>query len=215
MKITADNARILPAFEDTEALAAIIETFTTSTAEKATATAETLINTFGSFKSVLEADRDALEKATTKATAEKIAALLPIFRTYQHREAGKQIVNRRELEQYCKSLLYGEKYERFVVICVNAQCRVLGHKVICEGSLSEVNAYPRKVVEAALNYNAHSVFFSHNHPGGTCSPSPEDIKSTLQLQNALKAIGIQTLDHMIIAGENAYSMAQHGDINFG
>ena len=84
------------------------------------------------------------------------------------------------------SLLMGERTERFYVISLNAQCKVLGVKKISEGSLSEVSAYPRMVAEAALNYNAHSVLLCHNHPGGTCCPSPEDIQSTIQLQRMLR-----------------------------
>ena len=90
--------------------------------------------------------------------------------------------------------------EEFWVICVNAQCRVLGQQLISTGSLSEVSAYPRLVMEAVLTYNAHSVFFCHNHPGGTCAPSQEDIASTLQLQRLLRGVDVMTLDHMIIAG---------------
>ena len=86
---------------------------------------------------------------------------------------------------------------------------------IASGSVSEVSAYPRLVMETVLDYNAHSVFFCHNHPGGTCAPSAEDISTTLQLQRLLGGVDVMVLDHMIIAGANAYSMAQHGDIEFG
>ena len=89
-----------------------------------------------------------------------------------------------------------------------------GYQQISEGSLSEVSAYPRRVAEVALNLNAHSVLLCHNHPGGTSSPSPEDITSTLQLQRLLKGIGITLLDHIIVAGNATYSMVQHGDISY-
>ena len=48
-------------------------------------------------------------------------------------------------------------------------------------------------METALNYNAHSVLLCHNHPGGTCAPSQEDIASTLQLQRLLNGVGILVL----------------------
>ena len=109
----------------------------------------------------------------------------------------------------------GERTERFHVIAMNARCHVLGCRKISEGSLSEVSAYPRSVAETVLNYNAHSVIFCHNHPGGTCAPSPKDIASTLQLQRMLNSMGIMVLDHIIVAGSEPYSMAQHGDIELG
>ena len=82
------------------------------------------------------------------------------------------------------------------------------------GSLSEVSAYPRLVLETALNYNAHSILLTHCHPGLTCAPSPEDISSTLQLQRLLNGVGILVLDHIIVAGNRTYSMIQHGDMDY-
>ena len=125
-----------------------------------------------------------------------------------------RIGNTREAENYCLSLLAGERLENFYVIALNAKCNVLGARRISTGSLSEVSAYPRLVMEIALNYNAHSVLLAHNHPGMTCSPSPEDISSTLQIQRLLNVVGILLLDHIITAGDRTYSMIQHGDIDY-
>ena len=129
-------------------------------------------------------------------------------------EKPTRIGNSRDASHYCLSLLEGERTERFYVICLNAQCNLLGRRRISEGTLSEVSAYPRSVVETALNYNAHSVLLCHNHPGGTCAPSREDIASTLQLQRILNALNILVLDHIIVAGNTTYSMIQHGDIDY-
>lgn len=179
-------------------------------------TATKLLDSFGSFKNVMEARPEALANVVTKATAAKLAAILPAARALiaAESEEPEQIGNVRELEAYCKALVMGERIEKFFVIAVNARCRVTGVRCIATGSLSEVSAYPRLVMEAALNYNAHSVFLCHNHPGGTCAPSSEDIASTLQLQRMLRSVGIMILDHMIVAGGSTYSMAQHSDVEF-
>ena len=108
----------------------------------------------------------------------------------------------------------GNRNEQFYVICLNAQCKIIGKRKISEGSLSEVSAYPRIVTETALNYNAHSVLLAHNHPGGTCAPSPEDITSTITIQKILNQLGILVLDHVIVANNKTYSMIQHGDIDY-
>lgn len=179
---------------------------------------ENLFATFGSFKGLLEARPEQLLKVpgVTKKVATLVAMIVPLAKVWERAnmaDAGA-ITNRREAEAYCRSILMGERKEHFYVIAVNAQCRIIGCKLISQGSLSEVSAYPRSVVEAALNMNAHSVFFSHNHPGATCAPSPEDIASTLQLQRLLGGLGIHVLDHIIVAGASCYSMAQHSDIEF-
>jgi len=180
--------------------------------------AHRLIDTFGSLKGVLEARPEQLMavEGIGKQAATLISMVVPLTRVW-HRcamEAPSRIGNSREAENYCLSILAGERTERFYVVSLNAKCNVLGRRKISEGSLSEVSAYPRMVMETALNYNAHSVLLCHNHPGGTCAPSPEDISSTIQLQRLLNGVGILVLDHIIVAGDRTYSMIQHGDIDY-
>ena len=190
----------------------------TNASDKAPQIAGELLDTFGSLKGVLEARPEQLRtiKGIGERTAALIGAVIPFVRVW-NREAMStpdRIGNSREAERYCLSLLAGRRTEAFYVVALNAQCKILGARQISEGSLSEVSAYPRMVMETALNYNAHSVLLCHNHPGGTCAPSPEDIASTLQLQRLLNGVGILVLDHIIIANDAAYSMIQHGDIDY-
>ena len=179
---------------------------------------ESLFDSFGSFKGVLEARPEQLMKlpGVTKKVATLVSMIAPLAKVWEraNMDDPERISNSREAEAYCRSLLLGERTEHFFVIGLNARCKVNGHQLISEGSLSEVSAYPRRVVETALNLNAHSVLLCHNHPGGTCAPSPEDIASTIQLQRVLKALGILLLDHVIVAANSTYSMVQHGDIDY-
>ena len=189
-----------------------------SPTDKAPDIAAALLNAFGSLKGVLEARPEQLRSVTGVGakTAALISAVVPLVRRWSRETmaAPDRIGNSREAESYCKSLLAGRRNEGFYVIALNAKCNILGTRMISEGSLSEVSAYPRMVMETALNYNAHSVLLSHNHPGGTCAPSPEDIASTLQLQRLLNGVGILVLDHIIVANDQTYSMIQHGDIDY-
>ncbi len=180
--------------------------------------AANLVYTFGTLPAVLSARPEQLRNV--EGMNDKLAAILGqqlgIIRAYTRAaEARKdRIGNSRDAESYCASLLRGERVERFYVVALNAQCKRLGNRCISTGSLSEVSAYPRLVVEAALNLNAHSVLLTHNHPGGTCAPSQEDIQSTLQLQKLLTGLGILVLDHIIVTDSGTYSMIEHGDIDY-
>ncbi len=180
--------------------------------------AHELLDEFGSLKSVLEARPEMLQKikGVGPQAATLISMVVPLTRVWNRcaMVVPDRIGNSREAEKYCKSILAGHRTERFYVVALNAQCKILGQRKISEGSLSEVSAYPRMVMETALNYNAHSVLLCHNHPGGTCAPSPEDISSTLQLQRLLNGVGILVLDHIIVAGTSTYSMIEHGDIDY-
>lgn len=212
----AENGGDMSGFSDTEILTHQIGLIRGT--DEAVTIAEELLDTFGSLKAVLEARPEQLQQVA--GVGARIASLIAsgreIAKAYQRSlsEHKARIGNSREAEAYCQSLLTGFQNERFYVVALNAQCQVLGRRKISEGSLSEVSAYPRMVMETALNYNAHSVLLTHNHPGGTCAPSPEDISSTLQLQRLLNGVGILVLDHIIVAGANTYSMIQHGDIDY-
>jgi DNA repair protein RadC len=203
-------------FEDHQILELLL--FYANTRSDTNPLAHELLNTFGSLKGVLEARPEQLlqVQGMNRTRAGLISMIIPLARVWQKCASGftQRIGNSREAESYCKSLLIGERLENFYVVALNAKCNVLGQRRISTGSLSEVSAYPRLVMETALNYNAHSVLLSHNHPGGTCAPSPEDISSTVQLQRLLNGVGILVLDHIIVANDNAYSMIQHGDIDY-
>lgn len=181
-------------------------------------TAEKLIETFGSVKGAIEArpEQLAMVPGMTAARVEMISLIVPLVRMWHSFTAAELdgISNSRQAEEYCLTKLAGERVENFLVICLNAKCKILGVRRVSVGSISEVSAYPRIVTEAALNYNAHSVILTHNHPGGTCAPSTEDISSTLQIQRVLNSIGIMLMDHIIVAGDRTYSMVQHGDIDY-
>lgn len=180
--------------------------------------AHRLLDQFGSLKGVLEARPEQLMavNGVGEETATLISMMLPMFRRYSACvcEERKRIVNRSGAVEYCKALLAGWRTERFYVISLNADGQVLGKRLIAEGSLCEVEAYPRLVVETALNYNAHSLVLCHNHPSGNPTPSQDDLTSTERLQQVLNSLHVMILDHIIVAGENTYSMAQHGNIGY-
>lgn len=180
--------------------------------------ADNLLDTFGSLKGVLEARAEQLRmiRGMNESRVQQLSLIKPIVRLWNRvqNEKKEEIHNTRDAEYFCKALLAGERMEKFYVTALNAQCHVLGRRCISVGSLNEVSAYPRMVMETALNYNAYSVLLCHNHPGGTCAPSVDDISSTVTLQRLLKGVGIFVLDHIIVANDKTYSMIQHGDIDY-
>lgn len=178
--------------------------------------AHRLLDAFGSLKGVLEARPEQLMsvEGIGEETATLISMMLPVFRRYSACvcEERKTIRNRSEALDYCKALLGGWRTEHFYVLCFSTDHHLLGQRLIAEGSLTEVSAYPRLVAETALNYNAYSVLLCHNHPSGLCLPSPEDIRTTHRMQAMLNHLDIVLLDHIIVAGDNAYSLAQNHEL---
>lgn len=177
--------------------------------------AHKLLETFGSLKGVLEAPVEQLTAVdgVGEETASLLALMVPLFRRYEMClcEEKHKLKHYSDVEDYCRALLTGLRKERFYVICVSTQMKVLGQRIIAEGDLSEVMAYPRLVVETALNQNAYGVILCHNHPGGEALPSIGDVDVTRDLEALLAKLGIGLMDHIIVADGRTYSMIQHGD----
>ena len=178
--------------------------------------AHELLDAFGSLKGVLEAGPEQLMqvKGVGEETAAFLGLMVPIFRRYQEEVCSQTVTLKTcsAASQYCKALVAGLRRERLYLISISASRLLLGTRLICEGVLNEVPAYPRRVVEVALNHNASAVLLCHNHPGGHAEPSSADIASTEQLEALLYHLGITLVDHIIVAGNETYSMSQHGHL---
>ena len=179
--------------------------------------AHRLLDVFGSLKGVLEAPVDQLTtvEGVGEETATLISMMVPMFRRYELClcEEKSRLRHCSDVKEYCRALLTGLRQERFYVITISAQMKVIGRRMVAEGSLSEVPAYPRLVVETALNQNAYGVVLCHNHPGGEPIPSMGDVSVTRELEAVFAKLGIVLVDHIIISDGAAYSMMEHGDFS--
>ncbi len=71
--------------------------------------------------------------------------------------------------------------------------------------------HPREVFKAALIANSYAILVGHNHPSGMLSPSEEDVRTTEQLFNAGRLLGVGLVDHLILGpgDQTYYSMREH------
>ena len=179
-------------------------------------TAHALMDVFGSLPRVLEASPEQLMliDGIGEESATLLSLILPLFRRYSDEvnQVRSKLESRQVTLDYCRTMMAGYRREQFYVICLTADGSIICNRKVTEGTLSAVTAYPRLVLEAALNSNAHSVVLCHNHPGGVALPSEDDICTTRYLQQLLEGVGIIVLDHVIVAGNQTYSMAQHGEL---
>lgn len=94
--------------------------------------------------------------------------------------------------------------EVFYIICLNAKGTVAGIHEISHGDLCSSSAHPREVFKRAILNNAAAIILAHNHPSGNTKPSDADISTTERLVNAGDLLGINVVDHIIVA-EGSYS----------
>jgi len=98
--------------------------------------------------------------------------------------------------------------EHFVCIHLDTRNVVLGVETVSIGSLNYSLVHPRECFKAALLLNAAGLILAHNHPSGSFEASEEDISLTKRMIQAGKLIGIEVLDHVIIAGEGYMSFKE-------
>ena len=118
--------------------------------------------------------------------------------------------NSREVYEYFRPGFYGLKKERFVCVLLDTKNRVFKEQVISEGTLTSSLVHPREVFRYAIKEAAASVLFVHNHPSGDPNPSSDDIKITKRLVETGKVVGINVLDHIVIADGTYLSLMEKG-----
>jgi len=82
---------------------------------------------------------------------------------------------------------------------LNTHYKVIRDEVISIGTVDTNIVHPREVFRPALEYAAAAVILVHNHPSGKVEPSGADITVTEQLIEAGALLGIDVIDHVVIA----------------
>lgn len=96
--------------------------------------------------------------------------------------------------------------ECFRGIYLSQHYKLIHDEVISIGSLDANIIHPREVFKPAFEYLASAIILVHNHPSGNVAPSSMDVEVTRQLAQAGKLLGIQVLDHIIVAGNKFRSV---------
>lgn len=173
--------------------------------------AHDLINTFGSFAGVLEADIEDIVKISgiTKNSASLIKLMLPMLRTYtlEKYEFSEVLKNHTEIGKYIFGKYFAVNKECLSLLCLNRLGKVLSFEIIMSGSIDSVGLSVRDIVAKSIKSNASAVVIAHNHPGGVALPSPQDVELTRFLKDALKTVSVDLLDHVILSSEDYTSMA--------
>lgn len=102
----------------------------------------------------------------------------------------------------------GSNREHFVGFYLNTRNQVLRREVISIGSLNASIVHPREVFTPAVAVSAASLILAHNHPSGDPTPSEEDLAITRRLMEAGRLLGIDVLDHVIVARESYASFKE-------
>jgi DNA repair protein RadC len=115
----------------------------------------------------------------------------------------------RDVVAWCADLRDADR-ERFVGLDLDARHRVLRRRLVSIGTLTASLVHPREVFGPALRVGAAAIVVVHNHPSGDPEPSAEDCALTERLRDAARLLGLELLDHVVVARTGFVSLRERG-----
>ena len=176
--------------------------------------AKRLIERFGSFSAVLNADPGAL--AQVKGMGEASAATLHAIALSARRMARGAIEQQpvlgswQALIDYLAIDMSHLKHERVRVLYLDTRNRLILDHLAAEGSVDEAAIHPREVIRKAFDIGASALILVHNHPSGDPEPSRADIQITNRIAEAGRLLNITVHDHVIMGRGSHVSLRAKG-----
>jgi len=131
-------------------------------------------------------------------------------------ELGKRLLKGKKARIYLKPKevweelkdIRNNKKEHFVIFYLDSRNQEIKREIISIGSLNANLVHPREVFEPAVRNLAAQIILAHNHPSGDTEPSEEDLTITKRLVEAGKIMGIEVVDHIIVAKNGFFSFKE-------
>lgn len=104
------------------------------------------------------------------------------------------------------------EHEEVWLLTLDGRNGLLGATRIAQGGLHGCALTPRDVLRPAVRDGGSAIVVIHNHPSGDPTPSEEDVRMTRALCVACEVVGIELLDHVIVARGGATSLRELGAV---
>lgn len=175
-----------------------------------------LIEQFNGLRGLLSADAQTLLGVPGLGAA-KTCELLAINELNRRAleedlKAGQALDQPQRVKHYCTAKLGHLSVEHCMAMYLDSQFRLIATEEVSRGTLTQASVYPREVIKAGLKHHAAALILAHNHPSGVSEPSEADLALTRHLKHALALVDIRLIDHLIVTGTGAVSLAERGQI---
>ncbi|HEY5618226.1 MAG TPA: DNA repair protein RadC [Vicinamibacterales bacterium] len=121
-----------------------------------------------------------------------------------------QFVTPRQMAAYLLPQYGAGTVEQFGIVMLDTKHRVIRIRIVSVGSLDSTVVHPREVFREAAAASAAAIVLFHNHPSGDPTPSPDDLVLTTRMVNAGGIMGIDVIDHLILADQRYFSVVEAG-----
>ena len=142
------------------------------------------------------------------AKASQILASIELSKRYLIR-SNKRITSAEDVYEELKSFST-KSQEHFLTITLDGASHIINTRTVFIGTLNQSLVHPREVFADAIADRAAGIIIAHNHPSGTLEASRADLQITQRLKEVSKLVGIELLDHVILAKGGFYSFSDEG-----
>lgn len=179
--------------------------------EDVMAMARRIVSEYGEKAIVNETDPTRLAEALAipVGKAQQIIACTEFGRRMFATDGGKPIFIRTASQAFEHVSHIGTlAKEQLRGLYLNSRHELIHEEIISIGSLTANIVHPREVFQPAIMRGAVAVIIAHNHPSGSAEPTEADRTVTIQLRAAGQLLGIDLLDHLIIAKKQFKSVME-------
>lgn len=199
-----------PNWRQHAALAQLVSAIAPEEADRITSS---LLSAFGSLGAILGAPATTLARFVDNAA---LVAVLSLARATvvegMHEDIRRSVFDPADARvlNYLIASMQGKTEEHLYAIFLDKMRRYIVDEHIASGSWTQVTVRLRPLLRRAIEHNCAQFVLYHNHPSGDSQPSKADIEFTLEARAVAGVLGIELLDHLIVAGPSAFSMRQAG-----
>jgi len=119
-----------------------------------------------------------------------------------------RILSARTLAAHLWPRLAFLQHEEFWVVLMTARLQEIQTVKVAAGGLTQCSVQARDAFAPAVLLGAAAVAFAHNHPSGDPTPSAEDQRLQMLLEEAGRALGIRVVDHLVLAQSGVHSASE-------
>ena len=121
-----------------------------------------------------------------------------------------QITSPRVLAEMLLPQFGSRAVEQFGVVLLDTKHRVLRTTIVTVGTIDASIVHPREIFREAASAGAAAIVLFHNHPSGDPEPSHDDVTLTRRIVAAGVLMGIDVVDHVILADARYCSLREKG-----
>jgi DNA repair protein RadC len=178
--------------------------------------ANSLLERAGGLHAVVSCSQDELRvvPGVGPVRAGRVMAALELGRRTLLRSPDERqsLRSPRDVAEHLLPAFGARPVEQFGIVLLDAKHRLLKTVILTVGTLDRSVVHPREIFREAAAARAAGIVLFHNHPSGDPAPSADDVLLTRRMVEAGVLMGIDVLDHLILAETRYCSLRETGHL---